>query len=609
MNVPRNEYPRPQFARSDWLCLNGTWQFEVDAGDSGIERGLKDRELAGSIVVPFCPESKLSGVENHDFMNAVWYRRTVTIPPEWKGQRVLLHFGAVDYDATVWVNGQEAGRHRGGWCRFTCELHGLAAPGDEVVIVVRARDDMRIPKPNGKQATKYHPHGCDYLRTTGIWQTVWMEPVPPTRIERPRVTPDLANSCFRLVVPIVGPRTDLRLRATLLADGQQVVATETMLDQDFSGQCDLVIPRETRRLWSPADPFLYDLQLELINDDAQVVDMVSMYAGLRSVAIHGKAVLINGEPVFQRLVLDQGFYPEGILTAPDDEALIQDIRLSMEAGFNGARLHQKVFEERFLYHADRLGYLCWGEFGDWGIDKHNTHATIITQWLEALARDYSHPCIIGWCGLNESWISRSDRIDGLDDLTLGVFLAAKAMDPTRPVLDASGGAHRVLVTDIWDSHDYEQDATQFGKNHAVEANQKPFTNQSEPADRPWNTVYRNQPYFVSEFGGALWNPHAKPDDEAWGYGSRPKTMEQFLERFEQLCGVLLDDPHMFGYCYTQLTDVFQEQNGLFFFDRSPKFDLSRLRGIQSRPAAIETISDTGASGIPQDALVGRGNLL
>ena len=297
------------------------------------------------------------------------------------------------------------------------------------------------------------------------------------------------------------------------------------------------------------------------------------------------------------MVLDQGYYPDGILTAPDDAALIRDIELSMAVGFNGARLHQKVFEERFLYHADRLGYLVWGEFADWGCngfgpdgDNQQPGATYITQWLEAVMRDYSHPALVGWCGLNETQQRLHDRITVLDDVTRGIFLAAKAMDTTRPVLDTSGYSHRVQETDVWDAHDYEQDPAAFKAHYAGLPQGRPYFNPRPdvPADQAWSQPYNGQPYFVSEFGGIWWNPDAKPGEASWGYGDRPKALDEFYKRFAGLCDVLLDDPRMFGYCYTQLTDVYQEQNGVFTFDRRAKFAAARLHAAQSRRAAIET---------------------
>ena len=602
-DIPRSEYPRPQFVRDDWLCLNGEWGFEIDQGDSGIHRGLPERELSDTITVPFCPESKLSGIENHDYYNAVWYRRSATIPAAWAGRRVLLRFQAVDYDSTVWVNGVEVGRHRGGFSPFSCDISEVAGAGDDITIVLRARDDGQSPQPRGKQATDYGPQGAIYVRTTGIWQSVWLEPVPEIALRRPRITPDLANQTFRLEQPITGNAPGLRLRATLSDVEGEVASAETSAEFDLSPRLDLPIPDDRLKLWGVGDPHLYDLEIALVDADGNMVDSARSYAGMRSISIEGKAIKINGETVFQRLVLDQGYYPDGIMTAPSDAALIEDIELSLAAGFNGARLHQKVFEERFLYHADRLGYIVWGEFGDWGCGRQGPldgehqkpGADYITQWLECLERDYSHPSIIGWCPLNETWQSITDRITALDDVTRGMYLATKAMDGTRPVLDTSGYSHRVPGADVYDSHDYTQDPDIFLERHKGLAQSQPYLNDATQWALPerlmgnvrWSIPYRGQPYFVSEFGGIWWNPDVAEGEDSWGYGERPRDLDEFYDRFERLCAILLDDVNMFGYCYTQLTDIYQEQNGIYKFDRGMKFDLERIRAAQIKPAAIE----------------------
>lgn len=591
-HIPRPEYPRPQFMRSDWLCLNGTWQFEIDQGDSGLERGLLHRELKNQILVPFCPESTLSGIGNPDYLNAVWYRRQVAIPASWSNKTVLLHFQAVDYDATIWVNGLEVARHRGGFTPITCSLAGIAKPGEEIVIVVRARDNHRESQPHGKQSRLYANQGCDYTRTTGIWQTVWMEPVPDVRLERPRITPDVSRGLFHIQQRVQGYQPGLAYKVVLRSGTTQISEVSVPLGHDFTPTVDLPIPQPHIRLWQPADPFLYDLDFQLVTSSGEILDQAQGYAGLRGISIEGRKVKINGKAIFQRLVLDQGYYPDGILTAPSDKDLQKDIELSMSVGFNGARLHQKVFEERFLYHADRLGYLVWGEFPDWGcggLGPQENHqqpgATYITQWLEVLERDYSHPAIIGWCPLNETWQVISDKITVLDDVTHGLFLAARAMDSTRPVLDASGYSHRVRQADIYDNHDYEQDIHKFAQHHAGTKDGKPFINQGTHGE--FSIPYQNQPFMVSEFGGIWWNPEAQTGEYSWGYGNRPADIDEFYARFTGLCNALLDDASMFGYCYTQLTDVFQEQNGLFKFDRQAKFDPRRLFQVQQRCAAIE----------------------
>ncbi len=599
-DMPRSEYPRPQFRRDRWLCLNGTWQFETDPGDTGLERGLTGRELAGEITVPFCPESELSGVGCVDFMNAVWYRRTVTIPPDWQGDdlTVLLNFQAVDYEATVWVNGREVGRHRGGFTPFTCDIGGVVKPGEQVTIVVRALDLPAYHPPCGKQTMdRFANWGCHYTRTTGIWQTVWMEPAGRTRMQRPRITPDVAGRRFLVEVPILRPRAGLTLRATLRDQAGDVARAESETAMGFTPQVELSIPEDRVRLWQPGQGALYDIELQLLDENGREIDRATSYAGLRSVSIDGLRMLINGRSVFQRLVLDQGYYPDGIMTAPSDEALQRDIELSMAAGFNGARLHQKVFEERFLYHADRMGYLVWGEFGDWGCwpdDRpekpvaHQSMVATVSQWCEVLRRDYSHPSIIGWCPLNETRKHRGTRMTTLDDLTTAMFHATKAADATRPVLDASGYGHRVAEADVYDCHDYDQDPASLRERHAGTADGEVYVNKGDVST--WSIAYNGQPYFVSEMGGIKWSPKqgAENTAESWGYGDAPRSEQEFLERFEGLISALLETPGMFGYCYTQLTDVFQEQNGVYGFDRSVKFEPSKLAAIQQKPAAIET---------------------
>jgi hypothetical protein len=436
-----------------------------------------------------------------------------------------------------------------------------------------------------------------------------MEPVADVSLGRPRLTPDLAASTLHLEQPLrrgagaAGRRAGWTLTATVRDAAGEVLTASVRADLDLAPRLTLALPADRVRTWSPADPHLYDLTIALLDADGTVVDSVETYAGLRSVSLDGHAVLLNGEPVFQRLVLDQGYYPDGLMTAPTDEALVRDIELSMAAGFNGARLHQKVFEERFLFHADRLGYLVWGEFGDWGAAERGTQEhgefqrptpNFVAQWLEALERDHSHPSIVGWCGLNETYQEITDRGTVLDDVTRAMFLAAKAMDTSRPVLDASGYSHRVAESDVWDSHNYTQDPAQFAREMAGLAQGRPDTN-TGPAGQTWSLPYGGQPWFCSEFGGIWWRPDAAASDpevdrgatSSWGYGEPPRSEEEFHHRFEGLTGVLLDDPRMFGYCYTQLTDVFQEQNGVYSFDRSEKLDVARVRAAQLRPAAIE----------------------
>jgi beta-galactosidase/beta-glucuronidase len=575
--LPRPEHPRPDRCRENWLNLNGRWEFETDRANSGSARGLATgKKLDEEILVPFAPESRLSGIADTDFHNCVWYRRRLNVPEKWAGQRVLLHFGAVDYLATVWLNGQELGRHEGGYTPFSVELTGKLKGNDE--LVVRAVDDCRTPgQPRGKQCPEYLSHGCVYTRTTGIWQTVWLEAVPKTYVRDLRLVPDLDNSRLAVSLGIDGCGTfSGRVRA--LADGNEVATSDFAGNGTSVSQLALRIPEP--RPWSPGDPFLYDLEVTL--DSAGARDVLRSYFGLRKVHTEGNRILLNNEPIFLRLILDQGFCPEGIYTAPSDEDLRQDHEWSMKFGFNGARLHQKVFEPRSLYWADRLGYLLWGEYADWGyqFQKPEFGQRMVRQWLEVLRRDSNHPSIIGWCPMNETMRAGSEQYGEWLHRTL--YEINKLHDPGRLAIDTSGYFH--WVTDVWDCHNYDQDVGKFAAAFEPLRQgrwQDAFTNTPNQLRYDGTT-----PYFVSEYGGIWWNP-GQADDKAWGYGQRPRSEEEFLARFRGMTEVLLRNPNIAAFCYTQLTDVEQEVNGLLTYDRKPKFDPALLAPIVSQRAAIE----------------------
>lgn len=577
MNLPRSEYPRPQMRRDAWTNLNGPWDFAFDLSRSGMDRKFYENgEYTHRITVPFCPESTLSGIGFTDFMAAVWYRRTFRLEDAQRAGRVLLHFGAVDYLARVWVNGTLAGEHRGGYASFTLDITEYVTTGENT-LVVGAEDDGRSGKqPRGKQSGQYHSHGCDYTRTTGIWQTVWLEYVPETHIERIKITPDPANAQV-LVECDVANATGAALSLAASFDGQPMGEAQINTTERYA--CCALPLRETH-LWDIGSPNLYDLTLTL--QKGETTDVVQSYFGLRTVEWKHHAMYLNGRPVFQRLILDQGFYPDGIYTAPSDEALVRDIRLAMDLSFNGARLHEKVFEERFLYHADRLGYLVWGEHANWGLDITTPEglANFMPEWLEIVRRDYSHPAIVGWCPFNETWDWNGTR---QDDRVLGtVYQATKALDPTRPVIDTSGNFH--VVTDIYDVHDYEQDIPTFAGRYA---GLEPGTAYETHPNRQ---TYGGQPYFVSEYGGAWWDPTADNTADGWGYGQRPTSEEEVCARYEGLTGALLQSRSVCAFCYTQLTDVEQEKNGLYTYARGRKFSeaiYERIRRANLQKAAIE----------------------
>ena len=570
MSIPRSEYPRPQFVRSGWMNLNGQWQFEMDHGCSGRARGLVEAPYSMEITVPFCPESKLSGIGNVDFMECVWYRRTFTLPKSAEGKRVFIHFGAVDYAAEVWVNGQSVGKHEGGYVGFELEITKALIEGENTVVVC-AEDHLRSGlQPYGKQSAKYHSYGCSYTRTTGIWQTVWLEWTNETRIKYVKLTPDANNAAVMIEAEIDGDVKDVTFACEASFEGD--IEGEVEVNVDGANARALLLV-EHAHLWNVGEPNLYDLKLTL-KKDGKAIDKVDSYFGLRTISFDGMKCLINGKPVFQRLILDQGFFMDGIYTAPTDEDLKGDIERSMAMGFNGARLHQKVFEQRFLYWADKLGYICWGEMPSWGIDpaKPTTLPIFLREWMEVVKRDFNSPAIVGWCPWNETW--KEDNFGMRQETQRMTYLVTKAMDNTRPCIDTSGGHH--VVTDIYDTHDYEQDVAIYAERYAPDA---PVIWDA----RSNRQKYEGQPVFVSEYGGIGW----AVDGSGWSYGTGPKTEEEFIERYRGLTTVLLKCPNHIGFCYTQLTDIEQEQNGLYYYDRTPKFDPEIIRAINTQKAAIE----------------------
>ncbi len=580
-SIVRPEYPRPQWVREQWLNLNGPWEFEIDNGRSGRERKLNTSSglSGGFIVVPFCPESELSGVGHKDFMQAVWYRREFTIPESWRGNRVLVHFGAVDYACEVWVNGVSVGTHQGGYASFSLEITKQLRDGSNVLTVC-AEDDVRSGRqPKGKQSSLFYSHGCDYTRTTGIWQTVWLECVPSVYIESMKVFPDAENSCVHLDVEIRGDMAkDMDLRATSSYEGTAMGEAEVRVNTSVTR---ITMKLSEVHLWEPGRGRLYDLSLRL-EAKGETIDVVESYFGLRTIALGRDAVYLNGKAVFQRLVLDQGYYPEGVYTAPTDDALRRDIEIAMELGFNGARLHQKVFEPRFLYWADRMGYLVWGEHASWGLDISTAAgiARFLPEWTEVVGRDFNHPAIIGWCPFNETWDDGHNGARQEDDVLRVVYQVTKRLDPTRPVIDTSGNFH--VVTDIFDVHDYEQDVKVFADHYAAMT-----TGKRVYVTFPERQRYEGQPYFVSEYGGIWWNP-SQAGEEGWGYGQRPTSEKEFLERYQGLTETLLQNPAISGFCYTQLYDVEQEVNGLCSYHRVPKFPPELIRRINTQRAAIES---------------------
>lgn len=573
-SIPRPEHPRPQLVRSSWMNLNGTWTYTFDFGKSGKERDFASSQgFEGKIAVPFCPESPLSGVNHKDFIPALWYQRSISIPEGWEGKKVILHFGAVDFETEVFIDGKSAGKHYGGTSSFEFDITPFVSGGGTHSVVVYVLDDNRSGlQPSGKQCKAYKSRGVHYTRTTGIWQTVWMEAVSEYGLKSFHIIPDLDMKRFSMQTEFYAVRLDLTFRATLMDGTKRVSTVEAAVNN--GAVCSL--PVKKPKTWSPENPFLYDLVLEVIDKSGRVLDHVNSYAGMRKIHIQGDQVFLNNKPYYLRLVLDQGFYPDGIWTAPSDAALKKDIELSMRAGFNGARLHQKVFEERFHYWADKLGYLTWGESSSWGIDIRNGAAArnFLIEWQEIVMRDRNHPSIIAWTPFNEAW----GRGEELKRLLIDAYHLTHSLDPTRPVNDSSGGLH--FKTDLWTEHTYEQDPVKLKELLTLSDENEVWRRLPERSGE-----YRGQPYLIDEYGGIKWipSPDKKYAPDSWGYGTDPTTLEEFYARLEALTDVILNMSHVCGFCYTQLTDIEQEQNGVYNYDRTDKFDMEKINSIFSKP--------------------------
>ena len=577
-DVPRAEYPRPQFQRADWQNLNGTWTFDMDFGRTGGDRKLRESKGFGrQITVPFCPESNLSGIAYTDFIPSVWYQRAVTVPQAWQGRHIMLNFGAADYETTLYIDGRRVGDHFGTGSSFSFDVTDFITPGKEASIVVRVNDDLRGRRqPGGKQSIGYYSAGCNYTRTTGIWQTVWLEPVSPQGLKQAVTIPDIDQQQL-IVRPQFYGTTQGNTLTVELSDGGKAVCKRTVPAAD---ETTIVLPIKKPHLWSPEDPHLYDLRYTVRNASGEVLDEVQSYAGMRKVHLADGYFYLNNQPYFQRLVLDQGFYPDGIWTAPSDDALRRDIEMSKAVGFNGARLHQKVFEERYLYWADRLGYITWAEEASWGLNINDELAVrnFLSEWAEVVVRDRNHPCIVTWTPFNETWDSRDGTYVRL---MKDIYHLTKAIDPTRPVNDSSGDGH--VMTDIWSVHDYSR-GPELRKNMTFTNGEEPYRNQK---NLHYLARYEGQPYMLDEFGGLPWIPESERET-SWGYGAQIDNIEDFYKILEDEVDAIRESPHVVAFCYTQITDVEQEKNGIYYYDRRPKFDTARLKSIFEKiPSVIQ----------------------
>jgi hypothetical protein len=575
-------YPRPQLQRTDWQSLNGEWDFVFD--DARAFR--HPDEISNwplSIQVPFPPESTKSGIGDRSFHRSCWYRRTFAC--EARDQRVLLHFGAVDYSCRVWVNGHHVATHEGGHTPFVADITSALEPGGLQTVAVRVDDDPHeLTKPRGKQDWQLEPHSIWYPRTTGIWQTVWFEHVSSTYIEKLRWTPHLDGFAITIEARIAGeliPNLEIEI---VLQHGERLLAHDryAVMDREMDRRIILSDPGiddfRNELFWSPERPTLFDAKIRLLHH-GKPIDEVSSYTALRSVDISRDRFMLNGRPYPLRLVLDQGYWPDTLLAAPDDDALRRDVELAKAMGFNGVRKHQKIENPRYLYWADKLGLLVWEEMPSAYRFTRTAIKRIVSEWTAAIDRDYSHPCVIVWVPFNESWgVPDLPSIGAHRHAVAALYHLTKTLDPTRPVIGNDGWESS--ATDIIGIHDYDGSPERIRQRYS-EFNTELLFDRRRPGGRILTLdgyPHRGQPIMLTEFGGVSLLPNDTDNsDKSWGYSSAT-DVEQFAARYQALLRAVSEITLFSGFCYTQFADTFQETNGLLTADRVPKFPLDVIAG-------------------------------
>lgn len=573
-------HPRPQLRRSGWISLNGPWEFALDPEG----RLLRPAEVSftHTILVPYAPETRLSGIGETGLFRACWYRRSFPPPPLRHGERLLLHFGAVDFSATVWVNSARAGGHEGGYTPFSLDITDFVHHSGPQVIVVRAEDDPAdLARPRGKQDWQPEPHSIWYYRTTGIWQTVWMERVGSTSISDLHWTPTLERWELGLEVWLQGePRDDLRLAAKLYV-GSKLLAEDAyaVISGEVHRRIALSDPGiddyRNELLWSPASPTLIEARLQLWSRRGELIDEVHSYTALRAVGAQGDRFVLNGRPFYLRMVLDQGYWPESGLTPPGDDALRRDVELARAMGFNGVRKHQKIEDPRYLYWADRLGLLVWEEMPSAYRFTLQSIERVVREWMQVLHRDYSHPCIVAWVPLNESWGVPNLPVSPVErNYVQALYHLTRTMDPTRPVIGNDGWES--VATDIIGIHDYDPDPARITRRYHEGEALPDLLRRERPGGRllvlDGHHHADRLPIILSEFGGIALSPDG---GRTWGY-SRAESPAALHARYAALLAAVQRLGLFSGFCYTQFADTYQEANGLLYADRTPKLPLPEI---------------------------------
>ena len=584
MPMYRTEYPNPQFERSKYECLNGTWEFSY-----GKVHGRENCALDLKIEVSFCPESELSVIHYTDFITDCVYSREIDVKQPDLDGRLVLHFGAVDYKAEVYVNGVKACEHEGGYTAFEADITSFVKIGRNR-LTVAVHDDINENVPSGKQSRKRESFGCFYTRVTGIWQTVWLERTPKSYIKQVKFYPNITEGSVAVELITEGKAAT---EITVYYKGN--VAGAAAGNGYYRHVYDIKLA-ETH-LWEIGSGNLYDVKIKFGNDE------VKRYFALREVKYEGRKFLLNGKSVFQRLVLDQGYYAKGVYTAPSVNEFRKDITLACGLGFNGVRLHQKVFDQRYLYECDRLGVMVWGEYASWGIryEDLDSLGAFIAEWTETVEQNFNHPSIITWCPLNETWDSLEDSGKERDiRFVESVYRTTKILDPTRPCIDVSGGYHGKF-TDLFDFHCYHSAEEIAGYIQAIEQDGRLVmdTLYGKSAEREGAVWNGHTATHASEYGGVVYAPHAQltgiqgfvpciQEQNAWGY-STSVSENEFVERYVETTERFMNCDKICGCCYTQLYDVEQEQNGLFTGGRKPKLSEKAMRQIADCNRAVAAI--------------------
>jgi beta-galactosidase/beta-glucuronidase len=577
--IPRPEYPRPDLERTDWLNLNGEWQFDFDDTEIGeVEKWYDGKDFSKIITVPFCFQCEASGIQDKSLHEVMWYKRSFNIPQNFSGKRVFLNFGAVDYFAKVWINGNLIGTHKGGYSPFKFDITNFLQAKTNF-IVVKVEDRYDTVQPRGKQFWKEKVDRCWYTATSGIWQTVWLEATGEVAFDRIRIIPDIDKRCATAEIHLDRVPSSSRIKLALSYNGKKIKDYEFSLDKRIT-KFTMDIKEEDEidecHYWSPQCPNLYHTEFTLLKDNV-VLDKIKTYFGMRKISVKGDMILLNNKPLYQKLILDQGYWPESLITPPSDKAIKYDIEMTKKMGFNGARKHQKIEDPRYYYWADRLGLLVWGEVPSAYNFNSEEIENITTEFLDFINRDFNHPCIINWVPLNESWGVRNILEDtNQQNFGRALYYMAKAADSTRLVSTNDGWEQ--VTSDINAIHDYVARGEALEKKYA----DKDILFEGSV---DWRMLYagaekyKGQPVLITEYGGIAFTNHT--NGEGWGYGYAVKDEEDFFERYEGLLKAIKNTPYIRGYCYTQLTDVLQEVNGLMTPDRKMKVDIERVRNANS----------------------------